>query len=63
LADLSLKFSKIKDQLFANLVVHNDPYAAMTNTHANAILTEWDVTKFGEAHLKPTTGKRFTQTH
>ena len=42
LAEQNLEFSKIKDQLFANLVVHNDPYAAMANTHAIAILTEWD---------------------
>jgi UDPglucose 6-dehydrogenase len=42
LAEQNIEFSKIKDQLFSNLVVHHDPYAAMANTHAIAVLTEWD---------------------
>lgn len=42
LAEQNLEFSKIKDQLFSNLVVHDEPYSAMANAHAIAILTEWD---------------------
>jgi UDPglucose 6-dehydrogenase len=42
LAEQNIAFSKIKDELFSNLVVHTDPYAAMTNAHAIAVLTEWD---------------------
>lgn len=42
LAEQNLEFSKIKDELFSNLVVHHDPYATMENAHAIAVLTEWD---------------------
>ncbi len=42
LAEQNLEFSKIKDQLFSNLVVHSDPYEAMDCSHAIAVLTEWD---------------------
>ncbi|HZL12374.1 MAG TPA: UDP-glucose 6-dehydrogenase [Prolixibacteraceae bacterium] len=42
LAEQNIEFSKIKEQLFSNLVVHNDPYTAMDNAHAIAVLTEWD---------------------
>ncbi|OFX61427.1 MAG: UDP-glucose 6-dehydrogenase [Bacteroidetes bacterium GWB2_41_8] len=42
LAEQNLEFSLIKDQLFSNLIVHNDPYAAMHSAHAIALLTEWD---------------------
>jgi UDPglucose 6-dehydrogenase len=42
LAEQNIEFSKIKDQLFSNLIVHREPYAAMKNAHAIAVLTEWD---------------------
>lgn len=42
LAEQNLEFSLVKEQMLANLVVHNDPYEAMQNAHAVAILTEWD---------------------
>ena len=42
LAEQNLEFSKIKDQLFSNLRVHNEPYSAMENSHAVVVLTEWD---------------------
>lgn len=42
LAEQNIEFSKIKDKLFDNLIIHNDPYSAMDDAHAIAILTEWD---------------------
>ena len=42
LAEQNLEFSKIKDELFSNLVVHSEPYSAMANAHAIAVLTEWE---------------------
>jgi len=42
LAEQNIEFSKVKDQLFSNLIVHNDPYSAMHSAHAIALLTEWE---------------------
>jgi UDPglucose 6-dehydrogenase len=42
LAEQNLEFSKIKDELFSNLVVHSEPYSTMENAHAIAVLTEWE---------------------
>lgn len=42
LAEQNSEFSKIKDELFSNLVVHNEPYSTMENSHAIVVLTEWD---------------------
>ncbi|MBW8331906.1 MAG: UDP-glucose 6-dehydrogenase [Prolixibacteraceae bacterium] len=42
LAEQNLEFSKIKDQLFSNLIVHNEPYSTMKNSHAILVMTEWD---------------------
>ncbi|HAQ38649.1 MAG TPA: nucleotide sugar dehydrogenase, partial [Saprospirales bacterium] len=42
LAEQNLEFLSIKDQLLSKLVVHTDPYAAMKEAHAIAVLTEWD---------------------
>ena len=42
LAQQNLEFSMIKEEMLNNLVVHNDPYMAMHEAHAVAILTEWD---------------------
>jgi UDPglucose 6-dehydrogenase len=46
LAEQNIEFSKVKEQLFTNLTVHNDPYEAMNQAHAIAILTEWEEFKF-----------------
>ena len=42
LAQQNLEFSMIKEEMLNNLVVHTDPYMAMHEAHAVAILTEWD---------------------
>ncbi len=42
LAEQNIEFSKIKDKLIANIRVYNDPYQAMDDAHAIAVLTEWD---------------------
>ncbi len=42
LAEQNITFSRIKDKLIANIRVYTDPYAAMTDAHAIAVLTEWD---------------------
>jgi len=42
MAQQNLEFSMIKEQMLANLKVHNNPYDAMHKAHAVAILTEWD---------------------
>lgn len=42
LAEQNIAFSQIKDKLIANIKVYTEPYAAMADAHAIAILTEWD---------------------
>ncbi len=42
LSEQNIAFSRIKDKLIANISVYTDPYAAMADAHAIAILTEWD---------------------
>lgn len=45
LAEQNLEFSAIKDQMLANLIVHNDPFTTMDKALAVAVLTEWDAFK------------------
>ena len=42
LAEQNLKFARVKDQLLEQLTVHTDPYKAMDQAHAVAVITEWD---------------------
>lgn len=42
LAEQNIQFSKVKDKLLSQLTVHNEPYEAMDNAHAIAVITEWD---------------------
>jgi len=42
LAEQNIEFSKIKDKLIANIRVYDNPYEAMDDAHAIALLTEWD---------------------
>ncbi|PSK81327.1 hypothetical protein CLV93_110111 [Prolixibacter denitrificans] len=58
----SSQFVKLESSLIRKLVhVHNDPYKALKDSHAIAVLTEWDETKFDEVNSAPTTGQKSTK--
>ena len=51
----SSQFVQLSPDTIRSLVtVHHDPYEALKDSHAIAILTEWDETKFDEVNSAPT---------